>query len=130
MTRIKYNPDEGYIPHGKLIQFNCGMGQTLSLLATYPRGPPTRAASHPHVQAVDGPEVRREAQRRRRPLRRSSRPCGCSLGRREEPNPGTRPHPAGIADEARPRRDDDARLQRHGTTTLFAALNILDSTVI
>ena len=26
-------------------------------------------------------------------------------------NPGTRPHPAGIADEARPRRDDDARLQ-------------------
>src|SRR5271154_6024596 len=32
MTRIKYNLDEGYIPHGKLIQFNCSMGQTLSLL--------------------------------------------------------------------------------------------------
>src|SRR3984893_7885087 len=28
-----------------------------------------------------------------------------------EPNPGSRPHPAGIADEAGPRRDDDARLQ-------------------
>ncbi len=32
--------------------------------ATYPRGSPTRAAPHPHVQAVDGPEVRREASRR------------------------------------------------------------------
>src|ERR1700733_11423018 len=30
---------------------------------------------------------------------RSSWSAGCSFGRREEPNPGTRPHPAGIADE-------------------------------
>ena len=45
-----------------------------------------------------------------------------------EPNPGTRPHPAGIAGEARPRRDDDARLQtsRHHHAV---ALNILDGTV-
>src|SRR3981189_1977300 len=42
--------------------------------ATHPRGPPTRAASHPHVQAVERPEVRRETQRRRRPLRRSTPP--------------------------------------------------------
>ena len=28
-----------------------------------------------------------------------------------EPNPGARPYPAGVADEAGPRRDDDARLQ-------------------
>ena len=28
-----------------------------------------------------------------------------------EPNPGTRPDPAGVADEAGPRRNDDARLQ-------------------
>jgi hypothetical protein len=63
------------------------------------------------------PEVRRETRSRRRPLRRSSRPCG------QEPNPGARPHPAGFADEVGPCRDDDHR--RHGTTTLFAALNIL-----
>jgi hypothetical protein len=33
------------------------------------------------------------------------------LGRREEPDPGARPNPAGAADEVGPRRDDDARLQ-------------------
>ena len=52
------------------------------------------------------------------------------LGRREKPNPGTRPHPAGIADEAGPCQDDHYDYKRHGTTTLFAALNILDGTVI
>ena len=30
------------------------------------------------------------------------------VGRRKEPNPGTRPHPAGLADETGPRRHDDA----------------------
>ena len=29
-----------------------------------------------------------------------------------------------------PRRNDDPRLQRNGTTTLFAALKVLDATVI
>ena len=33
-------------------------GSEPAIGATYPRGPPTRAASHAHVQAVDGPEVR------------------------------------------------------------------------
>src|SRR6202022_4042102 len=61
-----------------------GRGGEPALGATYPRGPPTRAASHPHVQAVERPEVRRETQRRRRPLRRPPRPRGRPLGRREE----------------------------------------------
>ena len=69
------------------------------------------AASHPHVQAVERPEVRRETQRRRRPLCRSSRPCGRPLGRRKEPDSGARPHPARVADEAGPCRHDDPRLQ-------------------
>ena len=34
-----------------------GRGGEPALGATYPRGPPTRAASHPHVQAVERPEV-------------------------------------------------------------------------
>ena len=40
------------------------------------------------------------------------------LGRLEEPNPGPRPHPAGIADEAETGRNHDARLQaaRHHHT--------------
>jgi len=79
--------------------------------ATHSRDPPTRAAPHPDVQAVERPEVRREAQGRRRPLHQPSRPRRRSLGRREEPNPGPRPHPAGTADEAGARRDDDPRLQ-------------------
>ena len=36
----------------------------------------------------------------------------------------------GPADEEGPRRHEDADCKRHGTTTLFAALNVLDGTVI
>ena len=36
---------------------------------------------------------------------------GRALDRREEPDPGARPHPAGAADQARQVRDDDPRLQ-------------------
>jgi transposase len=39
-------------------------------------------------------------------------------------------HPAGAADEARPLRHDTHDYKRHGTTTLFAALNVLDGKVI
>ena len=66
----------------------------------------------------------------RRPLRRSYGPCGRPLGRREEPNPGVRPHPAGVADEAAPCRNDAHDYKRHGTTTLFAARNVLEGPVI
>ena len=55
---------------------------------------------------------------------------GAALGRREEPDSGARPHPAGLADKARPHRNDDLRLQRQRQTILFAALNVLDGTVI
>ena len=49
-----------------------------------------------------------------------------ALGRREEPDPGV----ARPADEEGPRRHEDTDCKRHGTTTLFAALNVLDGTVI
>src|SRR5262249_30608643 len=68
--------------------------------AAHPRSSPTRAAPHSYLQAVERPEVRRQAQGYRRPLCRSTRPCSRPLGRREEPNPGPRPHPAGLADQA------------------------------
>jgi transposase len=63
------------------------------------------------------------------PLCRSSRPCGRPLGRRKEPDPGPRPNSAGIAGPgcAGTMTHD---YKRHGTTTLFAALNVLDGTVI
>jgi transposase len=48
----------------------------------------------------------------------------------EEPDPGPRPHPTGFADQARTLSDHDPRLQRHRTTTLFAALSVLDRRVI
>ena len=42
---------------------------------------PTGAASRSHLQAVDRPEVRGEAQGHCWSLRRSARPCGRSVGR-------------------------------------------------
>ena len=61
------------------------------------------AAPGPAVQALERSAVRREAARRGRAL---SRPAGArhrALGRREEPDPGARPHPARPADEEGPR---------------------------
>jgi hypothetical protein len=65
-----------------------------------------------------------------RALCRSARTRAGAVGRREEPNPGARPHPAGAADEegrcgTMPHDD-----KHHGTTTLFAALDVLEGTVI
>ena len=88
-----------------------GGGRQPALGAAHPRGPPARPAPHPHLQAVERPEVRRQAPRHRRPLCRSARPCRRPLGRREEPDPGARPHPARPADEEGPRRHHDPRLQ-------------------
>ena len=45
------------------------------------RSAPTGAASRSHLQAVDRPEVRGEAQGHCWSLRRSARPCGRSVGR-------------------------------------------------
>ena len=51
------------------------------------------------IQALQRPGFRRQAARRRRALRRSTGPCHRALGRREEPNSGSRSHPARTADE-------------------------------
>ena len=56
------------------------------------------AAPGADVQAVQRPGVRRQAARRDRPLCRPAGACGSALGRREVPDPGARPHPAGAAD--------------------------------
>ena len=53
------------------------------------------------------------------------RPCGRFLLRREEPDPGTGPDAARIAAEEGPGRHHVTHdNERHGTTTLFAALNV------
>src|ERR1700716_1801446 len=75
--------------------------------ATHPGSSPTRAAPYPDVQTVEGPGVCREAQGHRRSLCRSS--AHVKKGRA-----GTMTHD----------------YKRHGTTTLFAALNVFDGTVI
>ena len=57
------------------------------------------------------PQFVDEAARRGRALRRPAGARHRALGRREEPDPGARPHPARPADEEGPRRHDDPRLQ-------------------
>jgi hypothetical protein len=52
----------------------------------------------------------RQAARRGRTLCRSTRSCHRALGRREEPNPGARSHPAGSAPQEGARRHHDPRL--------------------
>src|SRR3954467_9117326 len=69
------------------------------------------AAPGPPVQALQRPEVHRQAARCCRALCRSARPCHRPLGRRKVANPGARPPPARPADEERPSRHDDPRLQ-------------------
>ena len=49
-----------------------GSGHQLALGATHPGGPQARPAPHPQLQALQGPEVRREAQGHRRPRSLSS----------------------------------------------------------
>ena len=73
--------------------------------------PQAPAAPGPDLQALQGPGVRRQAARHRRALPRPAGARGRALGRREAPDPGPRPHPAGPADEAGPVRDDDPRLR-------------------
>ena len=71
-----------------------------------------RAAATPGeaIQALQRPGFRRQAARRHRALRRSTGPCHRALGRREEPNSGSRSHPARIADEEGAGRHNDPRL--------------------
>ncbi len=57
------------------------------------------------------PGLRRQGRGHRRPLHEPARPCRRRLDRREEPDPGARPHPARPAAETRQMRDHDPRLQ-------------------
>ena len=89
-------------------------------------------------QALDRSRLRRQARRCRRPLHEPAAPCRGGLHRREEPDPGARSHPARLADEAGQVRNPHPRLQAQqpapdlirGTTTLFAALSVLEGKVI
>jgi hypothetical protein len=54
---------------------------------------------------------------------------GLSCRSTKEPNSGARPDTAGPADERGPLRHLAHDYKRNGTTTLFAALNVLDGTV-
>ncbi len=102
-----------------------GRGDALDAAARWPRrsasapalgaadlgGARAAAAPGAALQALQRPGLRREAARRRRALRRPAGACRGALGRREEPDPGARPHPAGPADEEGPGRHHDPRLQ-------------------
>ena len=82
------------------------------------------------------PEFIDQARGHRRALPGPAAARGRAVGRREEPDPGPRPHPAGPAAQARQGRDDDPRLcpprhdhavrraqraRRHGARPLHAA---------
>src|SRR5262245_27833178 len=54
-------------------------------------------------------------------------PCRGAVGRPEVADPGARPHPARSKGRAGTMTHD---YKRHGTTTLFAALNVLDGSVL
>src|SRR3954463_12557429 len=60
-------------------------------------------------------------------IRRSTRWCCRSMRNRKS---SARPHPAGAADEAWPCGTMTHDCKRHGTTTLFAALDVLEGRVI
>ena len=88
---------------------------------------------HPHrvktFKLSRDPAVRQETARRGGVVPESPRESPGAVCRREEPDPGTGPHATGVAHAGRVRgRTHD--YVRHGTTTLFAALNVLEGTVI
>ena len=56
-------------------------------------GPPPASASHPHLQALQRSRLRREGRGHCRPLHEPSGPRRRAVDRREEPDPGARPHP-------------------------------------
>src|SRR6516164_5529164 len=68
-------------------------------------------ASRAPLQAVARSPVCRQAARHCRSLCRSAGARGGVVGRRKIANPGARPHPARLANEEGPLRDNDPRLQ-------------------
>lgn len=85
------------------------------------------ATSPGNLQAVDRSDVCREGARYRRPLHGSALDGDGSVRGREEPDPSARPH-ATLATGIPERRTHD--YERHGATTLFAALDIATGSVI
>ena len=73
--------------------------------------PQAPAAPGAHLQALARSRLPRQAGGDRRPLHGPAAARGGPLRRREEPDPGPRPHPARAADQARQVRDHDPRLQ-------------------
>ena len=69
------------------------------------------AAPGQALQGIARSQVCREARRHRRSVHVPARARAGAVLRREEPGAGTRSHPAGSADEARPCRHHDPRLQ-------------------
>ena len=69
------------------------------------------AAFDAQIQALQRSEVRRKGHGRRRPLHEPAGQGTGALRRREEPNPGARPHATGPAYEEGPCGHNDARLQ-------------------
>ncbi|WP_345482717.1 IS630 family transposase, partial [Actinopolymorpha pittospori] len=83
------------------------------------------ATSAGHVQDLHRPGVRDESGRRRRPLPRSARGCDGAQLRREDAGPGSGPTQPLLPisfDKTEKRTHDYVR---HGTTNLFAALEVL-----
>ena len=76
------------------------------------------------------PAVHRQGPRRRRALPRPARGRHGAVRGREVPDPGPGPHRAGAADDARHPGRQTHDYIRHGTTSLFAALDVATGKVI
>ena len=101
-------------------------GISLSSVQRIWAGAQAAAASCPQLQALARPEFAAKLTDivGLYMIRRSRRGA---VDRREEPDPGARPHPAGTAAEAGRCGTMTHDYKRHGTTTLFAALNVLEA---
>ena len=101
-----------------------------ALRAAHLGGPQARAAPGAHLQALARPRLHRQAGGYRRPLHGpAAHAVVLSVDEKSQiqastaPSPGCRSSPASAATMTHD-------YIRHGTTTLFAALNVLDGTVL
>jgi len=93
-------------------------------------GAPAATASTANLQALQRPRLRREGRGHRRPLHAPAGPRRRAVHRREVPDPGPRPDPAGPPLKPGKCGTMTHDYKRHGTTTLFAAFNVLDGVVL
>src|SRR5512133_977281 len=82
------------------------------------------------LQALHRPAVRRQAARPRRALHRSAGACRGPLGRREVADPSPHRTQPGLPLKKGRCATMTHDYKRHGTTTLFAALDVLEGKVI